>query len=56
MSLRWSDMQISWDKLIIYSKTTISTKQITQTDNIALMSQALANLWHWDIQIEVKNV
>ena len=56
MSLRWSDMQISWDKLIIYSKTSISTKQITQTDNIALMSQALVNLWLWDIQIEVKNV
>ncbi len=54
MSLRWSSLQFDWKKLSIYTKTKISLKQISTSDNISLMNEALQNLWFLDISIEVK--
>lgn len=54
MSLRWSTFQFDGKQLIIYTKTKISLKQIATSDNTALITSALQNIWFLDINIEVK--
>ncbi len=54
MSLRASTIQFDEKNLIIFTKTKIALKQISSPDNISLMSQALQNMWHLDINIEIK--
>lgn len=54
MSLRWSDFSFEGTSLTVFTKTKISLKTISSTDNIALMSQAFENMWFWEIQIILK--
>ncbi|MDD5769885.1 MAG: DNA polymerase III subunit gamma/tau [Candidatus Gracilibacteria bacterium] len=54
MSLRGSSFNFDSKKLIIYTKTKISLKQISTPDNITLLTKAIENMGLLNINIEVK--
>lgn len=45
MALRWSWLELIWNTLIIRTKTKIASWQVTNVDNLALMSQILTDMW-----------
>lgn len=45
MALRWSWLELIWNTLIIRTKTKIASWQVSNLDNINLMTQALLNMW-----------
>ncbi len=45
MALRWSWVELIWNSLIIRTKTKIASTQVTNIDNIALMSKVLQDMW-----------
>ncbi len=45
MALRWSWVELIWNSLIIRTKTKIASTQVTNVDNIALMSKVLSDMW-----------
>lgn len=54
MSLRWADLFMQNNKLIIVAKTSFWAKQIDTQDNIAIINEWLSNMWITDIDIEIK--
>lgn len=52
MSLRWSDIYIQDDELIIKTSTFIHIKQIWNQESLSLMNQVLTDLWY-DLKIKV---
>ncbi len=54
MSMRASSIQFDEKNLVVFTKTKIALKQISSSDNIALITQALENMWFLDINIEIK--
>jgi len=54
MSLRWADLYMQNNKLIILAKTSFSAKQIDTQDNIAIISEWLSNMWITWFDIEIK--
>lgn len=54
MSLRWADLFMQNNKLIIVAKTSFWAKQIDSQDNIAIINEWLTNMWIEWIDIEIK--
>lgn len=52
MALRWSWVELIGNSLIVRTKTKIASAQVTNVDNIALMCQALENMWITDPEIK----
>lgn len=54
MSLRWSEIELIWNDLIITTKTKISLKQISDTESVAKMAESLNMMWFTNSKIVCK--
>lgn len=54
MSLRGAEMFVSWESLIIQTKTKIAHKSISDTEWVTKMNEALASLWFGNLQIQIQ--
>lgn len=53
MSIRWADCYNDKEKLNIKFKTQFALKSVNNSDNIALMKQALEKMGNWDLEIKL---